>query len=329
VRVALDMSPLAGHFPVSVVRTVGPLVDALRRAGEVELVEVAPPPAGRLARLAWRQRALPREAARGGADLLHVFSSGIPLLSRVPVVQTVHELPWRRGVRENDGLAHRAWASLGRRRARAVCVPSESVAEDLGRTARVHVVPWGVGEEFLRGADGDALRAAHPELPEGPFVLAPGATRPKKRLDRIVAGAAALGLPIVVSGAPARADARPPASTNVVALGHVADALMPALYDAAAVTCLFADSEGFALPVLESFARGCPVAAPRGSVQAETAGGLAALADRPDDPADVGAAIERAMRMDAGARAALRSYAEDRTWRATARRLAEVWREVL
>lgn len=328
-RVALDLSPLAGHFPLSVVRTVAPLVDALRRAGEVELVEIAPPPGGRVAHLLWRQRALPRAAAGSGADLLHVFASGIPLRSRVPVVQTVHELPWRHGVAENAGLRHRAWIRLGARRARAVCVPSQAVADDLGGRADVHVVSWGVGDEFFRPADVQALRAAHPDLPGEPFVLAPGATRPKKRLDRIIAGAAAAGMPVVVSGAPTNTSTGAPASRHVVALGRVDDALMPALYDAAAATCLLADSEGFGLPVLESFARGRAVVAPRGSVQARTAGDFAVLVDDADDPQEVAAALRRAAAEDAGTRAALRLFAESRTWDATARRLTEVWRGVL
>ncbi|MEL6715842.1 MAG: glycosyltransferase family 4 protein, partial [Planctomycetota bacterium] len=145
-RIALDLTPLVGRFPTSIERVARGARDALLESREVEIVELAPSDPEDLTRSGlrrWRQRTLPRLAEEAGADLLHTFCSACPLRSRVPVVQTVHELPWKHGVDENAGLVHRAWAWLGKRRARAQCVPSEGVARDLAGP-NVHVVPWGV-----------------------------------------------------------------------------------------------------------------------------------------------------------------------------------------
>ena len=122
----------------------------------------------------------------------------------MPVVQTVHEAPWRHGAQENAGLTHRLWARLGRSRAALVVTPSAAVAADLGGHDKLRVIPWGVESAFTpEPSERDsALRTAVPDLPEGPFVLCLGGTRRKKRLDRLLAGTAASThpLPVVCTG---------------------------------------------------------------------------------------------------------------------------------
>ena len=116
-------------------------------------------------------------------------------------------------------------------------------------------------------------------------------------------------------------------AAEVVLLGEVPDAVLPALFERAAAVALLAASEGFALPVLEAFARGTPVVVPRGSVQAATADGLALEVDA-EDPASVAEGIARALGRDFDGDA-LRANAAVRTWDATAARLVEVWGALL
>ncbi|MEL6427887.1 MAG: glycosyltransferase [Planctomycetota bacterium] len=326
-RIALDLTPLVGRFPTSIERVARGARDALLASREVEIVELAPSDPKDLTRSGlrrWRQRTLPWLAEEAGADLLHTFCSAFPLRSRVPVVQTVHELPWKHGVDENAGIVHRAWAWLGKRRARAQCVPSEGVARDLAGP-NVHVVPWGVSREFLGEVSVEQLRERIPELPEPPFVLAPGGGRAKKRIDLASDAARDAGTPMVITGSTERDD------PDDVHLGHVDEDLMPALYEAAAATFVLADSEGFGLPVLESLARGTGVIVPKGTVQAATAGGLAYEVDPADELADAVRAVlfARGDDEDEEIDAERRRFAAQHTWERTAARLVEVWRSVL
>ena len=197
-RVAVDLSPLVRPFPASIRRLTRSILDRVEARGDVEIVGVAPPDRGLLG--AWRQVGLPRAARRRGARLIHCFGSSFPLAAGLPTVQTVHECPWLHGASENAGSRHRFWTRAGRARATRTCTPSEGVARDLrelGHGERLRVVPWGVGPEFSPGRDDTdgRLEAALDELPRAPFVLCPAAAgRPKKRVDRVVAGAAAAGL---------------------------------------------------------------------------------------------------------------------------------------
>ena len=327
-RIAIDLSPLSRPFPVSVVRTVRPIISELERRDDVDVAGIYPADSGKLA--IWRQRGLPRDAARSGSDVLHSFTSAFPITGHLPVVQTVHELPWLRGVSgENAGFVHRAWVRAGRRFAAATAVPSPRVARDLAPHPRAHVIPWGVDSAFARSATGhdESLVRMLEDVP-GPFVLAPGATRPKKRLELIARAVERANATVVVTGAVtpyvARiADEHP----CVVSVGHVHDAVLPALYRRATCTALLAESEGFALPVLESLISKTPVVATRHSVQAETAGGFAIEVDA-TDARDVARGIEHAKNVTSAERSDGEMFATSMSWRATADKLVALWQSL-
>ncbi|MEM9799548.1 MAG: glycosyltransferase [Planctomycetota bacterium] len=313
---------------MSVVRTVRPILSALGPRDDIEVLTLAPPLKGSLA--LWRQTALVREASRSGADVLHSFVSAFPLTSRIRTVQTVHEVPWARGARENAGPVHRTWAALGRRFAAATCTPSQGVADDLEPHPRLHVVPWGVDPAF--GPEQDAfdraLRFGHPELPTRPFVLALGATRPKKRLDRVCAGAERAGFAVVATGeVDAGTQALAERYSDLVLVGVIDALVLPALVRASACVAVLSESEGFALPVLEALRSRRAVVTPFGSVQSGTAGGVAFDA-HPDDPDDVARAMTEAADADDARRTAGREVAGKHTWWRTAEQLVEVWRSI-
>lgn len=287
-----------------------------------------PPETGPLWR--WRQGALPRAARESGAEVLHVFSSAFPLRARLPVVQTIHEAPWAHGERENAGPKHRLWARLGSAFAAATCSPSDGVARDLGRRPSLHVVPWGVGPEFSPDPDpsDERFEALFPKVGDAPYVLAPGANRPKKRLELICDGAQRAGLQVVctgsVNGYTRDLEGR---FSNLILAGHVEDHDLPALYRRAAGMAALSKSEGFALPVLEALASGTPAVVTRDSVQAATAGEAGYAVD-PMDAIETGRAMALATARDAGRIAAGIERASAFSWDQTAARLVGVWKSI-
>jgi glycosyltransferase involved in cell wall biosynthesis len=114
-------------------------------------------------------------------------------------------------------------------------------------------------------------------------------------------------------------------------LGHVDDAKLARLYQAASVFLFPSLEEGFGIPVLEAMAAGAPVVTSNVSSMPEV-GGDAALYVDPHDPADIAQKVVLAAE-DATARADLaqRGFARARefTWRRTAEATLAVYEEVL
>jgi glycosyltransferase involved in cell wall biosynthesis len=113
--------------------------------------------------------------------------------------------------------------------------------------------------------------------------------------------------------------------------GYVDDARLDALLSGAEVVVHPSLYEGFGLVLLEAMVRGVPVLAARATALPETGGDGAEYFD-PEDPRD----LERrlgALLADPGRRAdlAARGLARARefSWELTARRTAEVYRELL
>lgn len=340
VRIAFDASPLERPYPLGVARATRGLVEALERRGVLEVVRLAPAPGEPERR--WRQRVLPAAAERAAAIGIHSPVSAFALRGPGLRVQTVHELPWRHGVRENAGLTHRLWARLGVARADAVLTPTALVRDELlhecgGGERRVHACPWGVGpvspppETVLRGA------RERVGVGDGPFGLVLGGTRAKKDLAASLRGLARLQehggpeLALLVTGPPSadlEADLalarRLGVAARVHAAGTVEEDELAALVAGAAVVLVLSRSEGFGLPALEALAAGTPVLVSSGSAQAEVAGDAGLEVD-PRDADDVARGLRRALEDDPARRRRGEARAAELSWDRCATQVEDLW----
>lgn len=342
-RIGLDVSPLCRPHPRGIVRITSELACALERRGRIEIVRLVPPDGVRLT--AWRQSELPRSVRKAGLAGIHSCVSAFPIRGAGRRVQTIHELPWRHGVRENAGLRHRAWAALGPCRADAVVTATEFTARDLHRRilpgrSKIRVVPWGVGPPFADEpgpGEIDEVVLGRYRLPQSPLVLCLGAVRPKKNLAALVRGLAehlrrgGAHVQLVVSGGDTpqlRKDlglvARLGLSRFVSTPDTIDDADLPSLLRLASAVAVLSSSEGFGLPVLESMASGTPVIIARASAPAEVAGPVGIQVD-PDDPASVAEGLSRALLERETLRSALAARAREFTWDRCAERIESIW----
>jgi len=219
--------------------------------------------------------------------------------------------------------------------AAAVLVISERTRRDLldfypvrGLDSRVSVVPLGYTPPV-----------ATSRLPEGlepGFILAVGTIEPRKNYPRLLAAYRALrssgdAPPLVIAGRPGWAYGdtldRIQAEPGVRYLGHVDDATLGALYDAASVLAFPSLYEGFGLPLLEAMTRGLPAVAGNVGAMPELADGAAVFVD-PENVEEIAGGL-RTLLDDSALRARLAAAGRDRAAGFTWQRAAELTRKVL
>jgi glycosyltransferase involved in cell wall biosynthesis len=346
VKVGFDVTPLARPLPRGVVRAARGALEALERRGRLEVVRLAPPAGAGLAR--WRQLAVPRLAREHGLCGVHSFLSSFPVLLRGKRVQTIHELPWRQGERENADVRHRLWARLGPARAHAVVCPTEHVARAVrayawGGARGVRAIPWGVGPEFAPEPPPDVVDEVLLEryrLGEVPFALCLGAVRAKKNLAAVLEGLAELRrsggreLRVVITGGDTPdlrrnlgLASRLGLAGAVLTVDAIDEADLPGLLRLASVVPVLSRSEGFGFPVLEALASGTPALVPAGSAQAEVAGTHGIEVD-PGDPAAVARGLALALKRREELRFVLPQRAAELTWDAWAEKVEGLWEEL-
>jgi glycosyltransferase involved in cell wall biosynthesis len=248
------------------------------------------------------------------------------------------EVPW-----QQRAYFH---ALLGRslRSAAAVIVPSEATRRDLlssypiaSLNAKVSLVPEGVSP----GAPPGPLPAG---IQPG-FILAVGTVEPRKNYPRLLAAYRRLrrdsvalitgdrpGVPqLVIAGRKGWAYGdtlqRIQAERGVRYLGHVDDATLSALYEAAVVLAFPSLYEGFGLPLLEAMAHGVPVVVGNAGALPELADGAAVLVD-PEDEASIADGLARVL-SEPSLRAKLSVAGKERAAQFTWERAAALTREVL
>jgi glycosyltransferase involved in cell wall biosynthesis len=177
-----------------------------------------------------------------------------------------------------------------------------------------------------------------------PYLLFVGNPKPHKNLDNVVQAyararrMAQFDVPLVCVGAKSGADSKIRQraqylglADRVHLLGHVADELLPAIYQGATLFLYPTLYEGFGLPVVEAMASGVAVITSNTSALKEIAEGYAHLVD-PLDVDGMAKAIANAM-SDGDRRAALAKLgqrrAEDFRWEETAKKTLEIYRAAL
>ncbi|HUJ92399.1 MAG TPA: glycosyltransferase family 1 protein [Gaiellaceae bacterium] len=321
-NVAVDVTPLA-QTRAGTARYLNALLPRIERDVAVERVSgFAKGRAGTLwLDLAWYPHRLEHDAR--GADVLHCTTYRGPVRGKLPVVVTVHDIavfrmpeafpPWTR--RYSRTVVPRVL-----RHARRVIAVSEFTAAELESALgvprdMVRVVPNAVDAVFSP----DGPRA------DGDYVLAVGTLEPRKNVERVLAAARRVGVPVRVAGArgwggvEARGD-------GVTWLGEVADEELARQYRGALCLAYPSLYEGFGIPVLEAMACGTPVVTSAGGATEEVAGGAAVLVD-PLDAAAVAAGIEEASSRRDELCALGLERAAAYSWDESARRTVDVYRE--
>jgi glycosyltransferase involved in cell wall biosynthesis len=288
-------------------------------------------------------------ARRLSLDVLHDLTGLAPwaLPSRARRVITVHDLISHLPDPTNDladDLIQRHWLPRAAPRADAVITVSATTGRDAERflgvpADRIHVVHHGVDPRFrVLGPETVEPWRERLRLPSD-FVLFVGSASPRKNLPALVEACRTLWssgveVPLVVAG-PARpqeisgvdADL---AAGRIRALGFVAEAQLPLLYNAATVLAYPSSYEGFGLPALEAMRCGTPVVVGRGGALPEVVGAAGVLVT-PTDATAIAGELGRVLR-DEEHRRALRErgldHARQFTWPAAASRTATVYRQV-
>lgn len=307
-----------------------------------------------LAKLWYEQIALPAAADRDEQDVLHVPYLGAPLLHRVPVVVTAHDMipyllpEYRSTVSVRVYMRLAAWSA---RRAQQVIAVSSSAAHDALRvlkldSRRLHVVYNAVPDTLAPASLQErASAAARIGLPARYFVYLGGFDRRKNVPELLQAfRQVQQTLPerLVIAGRlpesdttfkpdPRRLARELHLTESVVFIGEVSEADKPALYGGATALVFPSIYEGFGLPPLESMACGTPVIVCRCSSLEEVAGTGALYTP----PGDVNALADAMLRiaMDARLREELARMGLEQSrrfsWEISARKTLAVYQQAL
>jgi glycosyltransferase involved in cell wall biosynthesis len=305
----------------------------------------------------WRMSAMlahathiPQDRLLPGIDVFHATDNVLPRLSRVRSVFALHDLIFR-FYPETHSPLNRCFLTLMMPRflhaADAVIATSDCTRKDAVRLygldeAKVRVIWAAVSSSFHPRAPEDisVVRTKH-GLPDS-FILSVGTLEPRKNLTSLLEAYRALknegsDCKLVIVGKKGWLYEgffvrlrELGLEQDVVFPGFVPDDDLPALYSAAHLLAFPSLYEGFGFPVLEAMACGVPVVTSNTSSLPEVAGEAALLVD-PKSVEELAAAMRRLLD-DTALRAEMRARGLKRasrfTWEETARRTAEVYREV-
>jgi len=235
-------------------------------------------------------------------DLFHGTNYAAPLLDRMPLVLTVHDLTVEL-FPEQHPLSRRLWHRLLPtlcRRAKRIITVSAHTRDDVVRffgvdRARVDVIHLAADEGLQPVRDPSEIeRVRHRYRLPSKYVLTLGASAPRKNVATLIEAAAGLKrsgrvLPLVVAGP---LDTRTAGrlrtlseglglvvGADIVFTGRIDEPDLPALYSACEAFVFPSLYEGFGLPPLEAMACGAPVLVARHSSLGELYADCSAAVD--------------------------------------------------
>ncbi|MCH7946022.1 MAG: glycosyltransferase family 4 protein, partial [Armatimonadetes bacterium] len=289
----------------------------------------------------WSLYSFPTDARRRGARAIHTQYNLSPLAGNIGVT-TIHDVsffigPEWFGWRDRVILRSQVPGSVAR--AARVITVSETSKLEIERfipaaAGKVRVTYNALGDNISPMPAEDAERTVREELGiDGPYLLTVGTRWPRKnmRLAIEAAGALPVSIPhrLVVTGKAGWGELPP--NDRTVFTGYVSDEELTALYQCADLYLAPSLHEGFGIPLLEAWACGCPVLCSSGGALPEIAGGAAEvmqsweardwadrIAELLSDSSKLGLLRERGLKR-------LGEF----SWKETARKTAEVYREVI
>jgi glycosyltransferase involved in cell wall biosynthesis len=252
----------------------------------------------------WQRARLPLPVERfvGECDVFYSPDFVLPPTSAKKKILTVHDLSFCRV--PETAVPNLKWYLEGAvpravKRADLILADSDATREDLVelfgvRANRVQTLYSGV-EDFFKPVTDDATLArvrAYYALSK-PFILSVGTIEPRKNFARLIEAYAKLPqhkeFDLLIAGGKGwmydeiyAAPEKFGVAENVVFLGFVPDADLPALYSLCSLFVYPSLYEGFGLPVLEALACGAPTVTSDNSSMPEVAGGAALLVDARD-----------------------------------------------
>lgn len=270
----------------------------------------------------WEQIDLPRHC-RG--ERLFTLSGGAPLFHARNII-TIHDAAV---VAAPGGYSrpYRLWHA-------AVCrnvAPRAEHIFTISKFSKSEIVKWYgaapdkisvtyLGSEHFASLACDTSALARFGI-SGKYILAASVQNPNKNSDRLVQAVSHLGssIPLVIAGGRDSRVYRKLSSMSAGGrfVGYVNDNELKTLYQNAACFVFPSLYEGFGLPPLEAMSCGCPVVVSKAASLPEVFDGAAIFCD-PLDPADITAAIQRAI--DSPPRAdQLKTFASKFSWDRCAR----------
>jgi len=288
----------------------------------------------------WSLIAFPLAAKRLAANAVHAQYSLSPLVGSRGIT-TIHDVSFLIGpewFKARDRIILSRTVPISARRARKVVTVSETSKREIesmipAAKGKTVATPLACPSWIQRVSRAEAKERVEKELGfAGPYVLSVSTRWPRKNMELAVDACSSLDkrLPhrLVLSGKAGWGDMS--LGTRGIASGYVDTRMLSCLYSAAELYLAPSRHEGFGIPVLEAFRCGCPVICSSGGALPEVAGDSAVVVNSwaaADWATTINGLLNDPSKLDS-----LRDRGLEReplfSWAETARRTAEVYREV-
>jgi glycosyltransferase involved in cell wall biosynthesis len=306
----------------------------------------------------FEQLFLPIAARQDRIDILHCTGNTAPILTQIPIVQTLHDVIFMDAISRRDTL-YQQWGNYYRRLMVPIVTKKSEVVITVSNfekerilnrikieEKKVRVIYNGIDEQRFRIKNMDTqetgLVRVRYSLP-GNFILFLGNTSTRKNAIRVLesyciyASREQNPMPLVTPGLPfgfiyeQLAKLRQKDKLKyIVTPGYIEDEHLPTVYSLSSLFLFPSMSEGFGMPVIEAMASGTPVITSNVSCLPEIAGDAALLVDPTRSHAMADALIQmlaneemRIEKIAAGLKNAQRF-----SWTNTAAQVFEVYEQV-